>query len=122
MREAKAVHLILFFLVAIIPAALWSQTVNVLLSPTSASVSVGQTLQFTAKVTPMSRSAVTWSVNGVPGGNTTVGVISNSGLYTAPAVPPSPAAVIVTATSVVNPAISAQATVNIVGGNSVTIS
>src|SRR5215472_5550250 len=93
----KAVHRILFFPIAIIPVALWSQTVNISLSPTSASVSVGQTLQFAAKVTPMSRSGVTWSVNGVVGGSTTVGVISNSGLYTAPAVAPSPA-VVVTAT------------------------
>jgi Glycosyl hydrolases family 39/Transmembrane protein 131-like N-terminal len=31
--------------------------------------------------------SVTWTVDGVPGGNSTVGTISNSGVYTAPAVP-----------------------------------
>jgi len=43
-------------------------------------------LQFTATITgTLSSAAVTWSVNGVAGGNTALGLISSSGQYTAPA-------------------------------------
>ncbi len=54
---------------------------------------------------------VTWSVNGVAGGNTTLGTINDKGLYTAPAVLPSTAAIKVTATSVSNQALSGEAAV-----------
>jgi hypothetical protein len=40
--------------------------------------------QFAANVTGLSSSAVYWYVDGVKGGNATVGAISASGLYTAP--------------------------------------
>src|SRR5439155_16038186 len=60
------------------------------------SVGAGGTQQFTATVRNTSNTAVTWQVNGVTGGNATVGTISSSGLYTAPA---SPATVTVTAVS-----------------------
>src|SRR5205807_7707270 len=67
--------------------------VNVTISPTSATVATRGTQQFTATVQNTSNTAVTWQVNGVTGGNATVGTISSSGLYTAPA---SPATVTVT--------------------------
>src|SRR2546425_9300954 len=70
--------------------------VSVTISPTSATVAAGGTQQFTATVQNTSNTAVTWQVNGVTGGNATVGTISSSGLYTAPA---SPATVTVTAVS-----------------------
>ena len=57
-------------------------TVGITLAPTSATVLVGTTTQFTATAT--NGGAVNWSVNGVANGNTTVGTISTSGLYTAP--------------------------------------
>jgi hypothetical protein len=41
-------------------------------------------VQFTANVTGLSNPAVYWYVNGVLNGNSTVGTISASGLYTAP--------------------------------------
>jgi Glycosyl hydrolases family 39/Abnormal spindle-like microcephaly-assoc'd, ASPM-SPD-2-Hydin len=44
-----------------------------------------QTLQFTARTQNLSNPAVNWYVNNVPGGNSTVGTISSTGLYTAPA-------------------------------------
>ena len=53
--------------------------------------------QFTATVTNTTDTAVTWQVNGVTGGNATVGTINSSGLYTAPAVIPNPASVTITA-------------------------
>jgi hypothetical protein len=65
-------------------------------------------------VTGTSSPAVIWSVNDVPGGNSTVGAVSTSGLYTAPAVPPSPNTVTVKATSVSAPTAtgSTEVTVN----------
>lgn len=72
----------------------------------------GTTRQLTAYV-PLSPNTVTWSVNGVPGGNATVGTVSSTGLYAAPAVIPSPNAVTVTATSTAYPAKSGSVTMTI---------
>ena len=87
--------------------------VTVSVNPLTAQVALlGQT-QFTATVNGSSEG-VSWSVNGSAGGNITVGVISNSGLYTAPTDLPSPNTVTVTAVSLANSAQSASATVTIV--------
>jgi len=52
------------------------------------SIPVTGTQQFTASVTGTSNTAVTdWQVNGVSGGNSNIGTISTSGLYTAPTPP-----------------------------------
>src|SRR2546430_16794247 len=61
--------------------------VIVTIAPMSATVAARGTQQFTATVQNTSNTAVTWQVNGVTGGNATVGTISSSGLYTAPASP-----------------------------------
>jgi hypothetical protein len=66
-----------------------STTVSVTVSPAATSVQVNTTQQFTATVTNATTQTVNWSVNGAPGGNSTVGLISTTGIYTAPAVPPS---------------------------------
>jgi hypothetical protein len=50
------------------------------LSPSSAALTLSQTQQYTAKV---SAGGVSWSVDGIAGGNSTVGVVSSAGLYTA---------------------------------------
>lgn len=68
------------------------------------SVTIGSPAQYTATVTGSSNQAVTWSVNQVAGGNTAVGTISASGLYTPPATLPSSSAVTLTATSQANTA------------------
>src|SRR5450432_173950 len=73
--------------------------VSVKVSPPSANVIVQATQQFTATVSGTTNEALTWSVNAVPGGNSTLGKISSSGLYTAPTILPSPASVTITATS-----------------------
>ena len=86
---------------------------SVTLSPTSATVAVGGTQQFTATVQNTNNTAVTWQVNGVTGGNATVGTVSSSGLYTAPGVVPSPATVTVTAVSRADTTKSASAQVTI---------
>jgi hypothetical protein len=87
--------------------------VSVAISPTSASVRVKQTRQFTATVTGNANKAVTWKVNGIVGGNATVGTISSTGLYRAPSSVPSPATVTVTATSAADPTTVAAALVTV---------
>jgi len=86
---------------------------SVTISPASATVAVGGTQQFTATVQNTSNTAVTWQVNGVAGGNATVGTITSSGLYTAPGAVPSPAAVTVTAVSQADATKSASAQVTV---------
>src|SRR5262249_38598767 len=46
-----------------------------------------------------STAGATWSVNGIQGGNSTVGTIDSTGLYKAPANEPNPHTVTVTASS-----------------------
>jgi hypothetical protein len=86
---------------------------TVTLNPTTASVTAGATRQFTATVQNNANQSVTWSVNNLAGGNATLGTISATGLYTAPAAAPNPPTVTVKATSVAVPAASASATVTI---------
>ena len=61
-------------------------------------VRVNQTLQLTSQ-SLSAGMALTFYVNGVQGGNATVGTISSTGLYTAPAAIPSPDSVTITSTS-----------------------
>lgn len=82
--------------------------VVVTLSPASANVITSTSVQFAATVTGTQNTKVTWT--------TAVGAISNTGLYTAPAIVPNPAVVTVTATSVANPAYAAAAEVAIQPG------
>jgi uncharacterized protein (DUF1800 family) len=72
---------------------------GVTLSPGASTVRAGDTLQFTAKVTAAMDQTVVWSVNGVAGGNSTIGTISTSGLYKAPAALPTPNSVSIEAMS-----------------------
>ncbi|MGH9756344.1 MAG: hypothetical protein ACRD4M_01290, partial [Candidatus Acidiferrales bacterium] len=93
------------------------------ISPTGASVGTGGVQGFTASVTGEGSSTgnVTWSVNGVAGGNSTLGtIVANGGsnglssaIYTAPVAVPSPAQISVTAASVADPSKSATATVTV---------
>ena len=90
-----------------------SPAVSVSISPLAAAVAVGSTQQFTAAVSGATNQAVTWSVNGVAGGNSTVGTISISGSYTAPSTVPSPATVTVVATSQATSSAAASASVSL---------
>jgi len=85
------------------------QSVSVSVKPLrTALVATTQTQQFTAAVTGSTQTSVTWSVDGVAGGNTSVGTITTGGLYTAPA---GPGTHTVTATSVADTGKSAAASV-----------
>jgi hypothetical protein len=99
--------------VATITAAAPPPPVSVTISPTSAKVRVGTTLQFSAVVSNASNTAVVWSVNGVTGGSSRYGTISTTGLYKAPSSVPSPSQVTVTATSVADSTKSAKASVTV---------
>jgi len=93
--------------------ALQSTTVSVTVNPSSATVPVNTTEQFSATVTNANTQVVNWSVNNVAGGNSTVGWISSGGMYTAPAVPPAGGTVTVQAASSVSPSAIGTATVTV---------
>ncbi len=87
-------------------------------------VDTGATGQFSTTLTPVPGSnpstGVDWSVNGIPGGDATVGTITAAGLYTAPPLAPAPNLVTITATSQADPAKSASAGLTI--NNVITVS
>jgi uncharacterized protein (DUF1800 family) len=94
------------------PGSASSQKVNALvqpgqvvikLQPSETSVRVNNTINITPTVTGSQDTALTWTVNGIAGGNAQIGTISPQGAYTAPAVVPNPNIVVVQATSVDNP-------------------
>ena len=89
-----------------------SNTVTVSVSPASATIHVNATQQFTATVSNATTQVVNWTVNGAPGGNSTVGWVSTSGLYTAPAAVPA-GAVMVQAASAVSPSAVGSAAVTV---------
>lgn len=88
-------------------------------SPPSATLQPNAAQVFTASIsgTGNPSTALNWSVNGIAGGNSSVGTIAVNGatsaIYTAPAVAPSPPNVTVTATSEADPSKSGGATVTI---------
>jgi serine protease len=87
--------------------------VSVSILPVLVNVAVGGTQTFTADVANAANTAVTWSVNGISGGNSTVGTISTLGVYTAPASVPSPSAVTITAASSADPSKLASASITV---------
>lgn len=87
-------------------------TITVSVAPSLATVRLRRTLQFSASVQGTTNQAVTWMVNGVTGGNSTVGTINSVGLYTAPG-SLSSSSVTVQAVSVADPSKSGSATVRL---------
>jgi len=87
-------------------------SVSVAVVPGATTLAVGGTQQFVATVTGAGNTAVTWQVNGVTGGNATVGTVTTGGLYQAPAAAP-PSAINVDALSNANGTTSGSAPVTI---------
>jgi hypothetical protein len=87
----------------------------VTVTPPSVEVAVGTQQQFTATVTGNSNTGVTWQVNSIVGGNSTVGTISTAGVYQAPASIPTPSTVTITAISAADGTTSGSAQATIVG-------
>ncbi len=86
---------------------------GVVITPSGMTVRAGDTTQFSAKVTGNANQSVTWSVNGVPTGNSTVGSIDATGKYKAPFSLPSPNSVKISATSVADKTLSASTSVTL---------
>jgi len=81
------------------------------ISPKNATVPGDNTEQFTARAADGSSPAVAWSVNGVVGGTATTGLISTTGLYTAPEFPPVPNKITVAISDTTTPSIKASVAV-----------
>ena len=84
--------------------------VGISVSPSTASVAPNATQQFTATVTGTTNTAASWSVDGTPGGNSSIGTIDATGLYTAPSTLGTHS---ITATSAADTTKSANATVTV---------
>ena len=95
----------------VIPSPVDAQ-VTVFITPKSPVVRAGATQQFTPYVYLTPNKAVIWTVNGVPGGNATIGTIGADGLYSAPSMP-APVPIVVSAISLAAPAVGAYATVTL---------
>jgi hypothetical protein len=87
--------------------------VNVSITPSPATITLGETQQFTAVVRGASNTSVTWQVVESGGGS-----ISASGLYTPPG---APGTYRVKATSVADPAQSATVFVTVTSGSGIII-
>ena len=74
--------------------------VSVQVIPPTTQITAGSTFQYRTAVNGAGgNTAVKWAINGIAGGNATLGTISAGGLYTAPATVPTPNTIQVTATS-----------------------
>ncbi len=81
--------------------------VMVAVCPATATLQAGTAGQsFAAYVANSANAAVTWQVNGIAGGNSTVGTVSSSGAYTPPAAAKNSTLVSVTAVSAADTTIS----------------
>ena len=77
---------VMFWAALLGAGALGGQSISI--NPGYTNLGVNQTLQYTATVTGLTNKTVTWLVSGVKGGNSTLGTISQAGLYKAPAAIP----------------------------------
>ena len=85
-----------------------SQTLT--LSPAAASVRVGSGQPFTPSV---AGKTWTWSVNGIAGGNATLGTIDVDGNYNAPALLPTPNSITIAAAEAGKPSVTASSAVTL---------
>lgn len=88
-------------------------TVAAGISPATVTVGRGQYQQFTGYAVGSVNASVTYQVNNVNGGNSTVGTINAAGLYLAPGLIPPGTTVTVTAIAAADPTKTASATVTI---------
>jgi serine protease len=68
-----------------VPSGADACPVSVQISPSTAAVTAGASVAFVATVNNTTNKAVTWQVDGVPGGSGTSGTITADGVFTAPA-------------------------------------
>lgn len=80
--------------------------------PRNSTVEIGGTKSFGAYV-PITPNNVEWLVNGIPGGDVTLGTISASGLYRAPSAAPMNSVLTITARSTAFPATTASTSLTV---------
>ena len=95
--------------------------ISISISLPTASVQTGMTQQFSATVSNITNTAITWQVNGVVGGDAAHGTISASGLYTAPATVPNRATVTVTAVAQADTSKTSSSAVTITAPPTITV-
>jgi hypothetical protein len=88
-------------------------SISVIVTPATASVLLGNAQTLSATVTGATDTGVTWSVNGLPGGNASTGFITLAGVYTAPQILPTRAIITITAQSAADSTKQASATITI---------
>ncbi len=91
----------------------------VAVTPSSAQLFLGATQQFAVTIQNAANSAVTWQVNGTPGGSAAVGTIALNGLYTAPTTLPNQPTVTITAALQADPTKAGSASVTIQSPSSI---
>jgi uncharacterized protein (DUF1800 family) len=99
--------------VALQPASTGAATGVTVTGPST--VNIGSPAQFAAVVAGTSNQSVVWAINGVAGGNATLGTIAANGLYTPPASVPAANAIVISATSAAAPSLSGSLNATILG-------
>jgi hypothetical protein len=97
-----------------------SSSISITISPSAAAVAPSQSRQLLATVGGTTNNGVVWAVNGVQGGSPATGTVSSGGLFLAPSTP-SVGSVMVSATSVADTSISANATITLTVQDSITV-
>src|SRR6266481_375306 len=114
-KQISLAALVTFFLILVAGCGGGSSTsttdpVTIAISPTTVTLPVSTSQQFSAPISNSTNTSVTWQVNGTTGGSATFGTISTSGLYTAPSSVPT-SAITVTAIAQADTTKTASATV-----------
>ena len=87
--------------------------ISISITPTAANVRSGATQPFSATVTGTTNDGVSWSVNGLAGGNATIGTISANGVYTAPSTLPALNTIVIEAVSAADTTANASSDVTL---------
>ena len=89
--------------------------VTVQVIPATTQITAGSTFQYKTAVSGSgANTAVTWTINGIAGGNATVGTITSGGIYQAPTTIPNPNTIQVQATSLADTTATSTGTATIV--------
>jgi YD repeat-containing protein len=89
---------------------------RVIISPALAEIVPGESVDFNVTVVGTQDQRVNWAVNGIAGGNASIGTIDATGLYQSPSIDTG-LTVTINATSQLDTAVSAAATVRILNPN-----
>ncbi|HEY2646203.1 MAG TPA: hypothetical protein VGI34_04495, partial [Candidatus Acidoferrales bacterium] len=96
-------------------------SISVTISPAAVAITVNSTQQFADTIQGGTNSVPIWKVNGVTGGNDTVGHIDSNGLYHSPTTIPAPPTVTLTVTSFEDQNVFATASITVTPAPTVAI-